>query len=98
MTNKKPVMRETYTGMVVSIGDETVTCLYEVDGKLIEQTYLHSQFIGGKPPEEGTSVVVKVLVCSYEPEPPSTEEIKKLEELDARIEKVRKPLTGPVEF
>lgn len=96
--NKTPVMRETYQGQVVHVADETCVCVYNVDGRLIEQTYLKSQFINGKFPELGSCVEIKVLVCTYEPEPPTPEELKQLEELDAKIAKVRKPLTGPEEL
>jgi hypothetical protein len=94
----KPVMRETYRGIVDTVGKETVTVIYEVDGSLIEQTYIRKQFLGGVLPKEGECIVAKILLCVHEPEPITPEEDKALEELDARTNKVRKPLTGPEEL
>lgn len=86
-----PIMRETYEGVVDTVGKETVTVIYDVNGNLVEQTYEKSQFINRTFPKSGTCVKVRILLCEYEPPEP---ELPK----DEKTETQRKPLIGPVEF
>ena len=90
----KPVMRETSTGIVDHVGNDTVTCIYEVEGDLVEQTYVRRQFLNKELPQPGDRIVAKILLCVDEAPPPepTPEELKKLEELDKKVKKVRKPL------
>ena len=47
-------LAQSYTGVVEDVHDDTVVVVYDVDGSIIEQTYVRSQFIGGRLPEVQT--------------------------------------------
>ncbi len=80
------LMTETYEGQVDHVGENTAVVVYNVNGNLVEQTYVRSQFINGRLPEVGTCVRVSVVVTEFEPELPPDEPEKPTN---------RRPLTGP---
>jgi hypothetical protein len=83
------LINETYEGQVEHVSDNVAIVVYNVNGELIEQTYVKSQFIGNKFPEVGTCVRVSVVVTEFEPELPPDEPEKPSH---------RTPLTGPEEL
>lgn len=81
------IMNETYEGQVEYVGEDTVVVVYNVEGSLVEQTYLKKQFLDGKLPELGACLRITVVVTEFEPELPPYDEIEKPTN--------RRPLTGP---
>lgn len=87
----KTIMTEEYEGQVDHVGNDSVVVIYNVNGGLIEQTYLRSQFLDGKMPKLGTCVRVSVVVTEIEPKPPKFD----YEPIPLSY---RTPLTGPEEL
>src|SRR5688572_23101374 len=87
------LMRESYIGRIEHVAEDTCVAVYDVNGKLVEQTYEKSQFLKGEFPPEGTCVKIRVLVFEYTPDPPPP-----LTEEELNKPSHRKPLEGPVEL
>jgi hypothetical protein len=90
-------MAESYAGVVEDVHEDTVVVVYDVDGKIVEQTYLRSQFIDGWLPEVDTRLVVHVHVIEVDPEAVETdtgEDERRDDDSGSR----RKPLAGPTAF
>ena len=56
----KPVMQETYDGVVVDACGDTAIVIYDVGEDRVEQTYHQSQFIGKRLPAQGTRLRIQV--------------------------------------
>ncbi|GAC1464666.1 MAG: hypothetical protein NVSMB9_03590 [Isosphaeraceae bacterium] len=90
-------MTESYEGVVEDVDGDTVLLVYDVDGKIVEQTYERSQFINGRLPDVGTRLIVYVNVAEVQLDP--IESVA--EEMEPRDEPAlgrRKPLSGKVKF
>src|SRR5262249_22548073 len=61
-------MSESHEGVVEDSHGDTVVVVYDVQGDIIEQTYVRSQFIGGRLPEIDTRLVAYVHVVEVDPE------------------------------
>ena len=51
-------MAESYEGVVEDVHGDKVLVVYDVNGKIIEQTYEKSQFLDGRLPDVGTRLAV----------------------------------------
>jgi len=90
-------MTESYEGIVEDVDGDKVLVVYDVNGKIVEQTYEKSQFIDGRLPDVGTRLAVFVNVAEVQSKPVESgvEETKPRDEpANAR----RKPLRGTIEF
>lgn len=89
------ILAESYNGVVeYKFRNDTITVVYEVNGSVVEQTYVRNQFLGGLP-EVGTKLIVCVQILSVESD--------ESDEPDATDESVKEPtrrrsITEPLEF
>ncbi len=90
-------MVETYEGVVEHVHGDTVVVVYDVSGKIIEQTYERNQFLEGRLPEVDTPLVVYVTVAQTEP-PTGVFENMEDGHRDEQFVSRRRPLTGPTAF
>lgn len=92
-------MSESYEGVVEEVDGDRVLVVYDVDGKIVEQTYDKSQFIGGQLPEVGTQLAVFVNVVEVQPRRGDSQpDVEGPEPRDEFATCQRKPLSGIVEF
>ena len=92
-------MTESYEGVVEDKYDNTVVVVYEVNGRIIEQTYERGQFLDGRLPDVGTRLVAYVHLASIRDE--SVEPGNGKEEIETRDESAttrRRSLREPLEF
>lgn len=90
-------MFQSYEGVTEDAHGDRVVVVYDVDGKIVEQTYEKTQFNDSRMPEVGTRLAVYVIVAEVEPKPidPGIEESDPRDESGSTR---RKSLSGPTEF
>lgn len=90
---------QTYEGVVEEADDGHAVVVYEVDGGIVEQTYLKHQFQDQRLPKVGARLAVYLTVV--EVPQTSSQDHSEIEEMSSRDDFAtsgRKPLNGPVEF
>jgi hypothetical protein len=92
-------MAESYEGVVEDVHGDKVLVVYDVNGKIIEQTYEKSQFLDGRLPDVATRLAVFVNVAEVQTKPvESGVEEKETQPRDDPAATRRKPLSGTIKF
>ena len=90
-------MAESYEGVVEDVHGDKVLVVYDVNGKIIEQTYEKSQFLDGRLPDVATRLAVFVNVAEVQTKPVESG-VEETEPRDDPAATRRKPLSGTIKF
>ena len=90
-------MAESYEGVVEDVHGDKVLVVFDVNGKIIEQTYEKSQFLDGRLPDVATRLAVFVNVAEVQTKPVESG-VEETEPRDDPAATRRKPLSGTIKF
>lgn len=90
-------MSQSYEGVVEDVDGDRAVVVFDVDGKIVEQTYEKSQFNDHRLPEAGSRLAVYVIVAEVQPKLIQAG-IEELDPSDESASPRRKSLSGPTEF
>jgi DNA-binding transcriptional ArsR family regulator len=88
---------ESYPGVVEDVSGDRVVVVYEVDGKIVEQTYEKTQFTDGRLPTVDARLVAHVSVVEAEPSPVESQAGTDESQGEPFVSR-RKLLNGPTAF
>jgi len=62
----KPLIVETYQGVVMHADEKSVTVIYNCEGEYLEHNYNKEQFISEELPKVGDKVIIRVILFKKE--------------------------------